>query len=78
MQFIVRFSENVDFFDSTLDDSSDKNVNIMFVDRHIYYRNVFFFTDRLKNLKKKISILESRSIFSIASKVKHRNERSAS
>ena len=52
MQFIVRFSKNVDFFDSTLNDSSSKNVDIMFVDQHIYYRDVFFFIDKLKNLKK--------------------------
>ena len=52
MQFIVKSSKNIDYFDSNLKNFFDKNVEMMIVDRHIYYRDVFFFIDKLKNLKK--------------------------
>ena len=52
---IVRSSEDVDFFDSNLKDLFDKNSHIIIVGRHIYYRDVFIFIDRLKNLKKSFS-----------------------
>ena len=42
MQFIVKSSKNIDYFDSNLKKIFDKNFEIMIVDRHIYYRDVFF------------------------------------
>ena len=52
MQLIVKSSKNIDYFDSDLKKIFDKNFEMMIVDRHIYYRDVFFFIDKLKNLKK--------------------------
>ena len=52
MQSIVKSSKNIDYFDSKLKNSFDKNFEMMIVDRHTYYRNVFSFIDKLKNLKK--------------------------
>ena len=74
MQFIVKFSKNVNFFDLTLNDSLNKNVNIMFVNWYIYYRDVFFFINKLKNLKKKFSISKSKNTFLIVLKTKHKNK----
>ena len=48
---ILKSSENIDFFDSRRENDKNKNV-IVNVDRHIYYKNVFVFIDKLKNLKK--------------------------
>ena len=48
---ILKDSENIDFFDSRREIDKNKNV-IVNVDRHIYYKNVFVFIDKLKNLKK--------------------------
>ena len=48
---ILKNSKNIDFFDSRRENDKNKNV-IVNVDRHIYYKNVFVFIDRLKNLKK--------------------------
>ena len=52
MQFTVKSSKNIDYFDSNLKNLFDKNFEMMIVDRYIYYRDVFFFIDKLKNLKK--------------------------
>ena len=48
---ILKNSKNIDFFDFRRENDKNKNV-IVNVDRHIYYKNVFVFTDRLKDLKK--------------------------
>ena len=48
---ILKDSENIDFFDSRRENDKNKNV-IVNVDRHIYYKNVFVFIDKFKNLKK--------------------------
>ena len=58
MQFIIKSLKNIDYFDSKLKNSFDKNFEMMIADRHTYYRDVFFFIDRLKNLKK--SFFDSR------------------
>ena len=47
----MKNSKNIDFFDSRRENDKNKNV-IVNVDRHIYYKNVFVFIDKLKNLKK--------------------------
>ena len=52
IRFTIQFFENVDFFDSNMKIFFNKNVHIIIVDRHTYYRDVFFFIDKLKNLKK--------------------------
>ena len=49
---IIDSSEDIDYFDSKYNDSFEKNVIIVIFDRHIFYRDVFIFIDRLKNLKK--------------------------
>ena len=48
---IIRTIDNIEYFDSTYE--NEKNNSIVNVDRYIYYRDVFIFVDRLKNLKKK-------------------------
>ena len=48
---ILKNSENIDFFDFRRENDKNKNV-IVNVDRHIYYKNVFVFIDKFKNLKK--------------------------
>ena len=48
---ILKNSENIDFFDFRRENDKNKNV-IVNVDRHIYYKNVFVFIDKLKDLKK--------------------------
>ena len=51
---VLKSSENIDFFDSRRENDKNRNV-IVNVDRHIYYKDVFVFIDRLKNLKKSSS-----------------------
>ena len=48
---ILKNSKNIDFFDFRRENDKNRNV-IVNVDRHIYYKNVFVFIDRFKNLKK--------------------------
>ena len=48
----VQSSEDVGFFDPDVEDSSGKNAFIIAVGLHNYYRDVFSFTDRLKDLEK--------------------------
>ena len=48
---IIDSAENIDYFDSEYSNSSNKNSFIMNSDRYIYYRDVYVFIDRLKNLK---------------------------
>ena len=48
---ILKNSKNIDYFDSRR--SNDKNTKIIVnIDRHVYYKNVFVFIDRFKNLEK--------------------------
>ena len=49
---VIRTINDIEYFDSTYE--NEKNNSIVNVDQYIYYRNVFIFVDRLKNLKKKI------------------------
>ena len=49
---IVDSSKNIEYFDSKYENSFEKNFMIVISDRHISYRDVFIFIDRLKNLKK--------------------------
>ena len=51
---ILKDSKNIDFFDSRRENDKNKDA-IVNVDRHIYYKNVFVFIDKLKNLKKNSS-----------------------
>ena len=44
--------ENIKFFDFIYDDFNDGNFVIINVDKHVFYRNVYVFCDRLKNLAK--------------------------
>ena len=47
---IIRFAENVKFFDFDYIDVD--NFVIVNVDRHVFYKNIYVFEDRLKNLTK--------------------------
>ena len=47
---VIRIIDDIEYFDSIYE--NDKNNSIVNVDRHIYYRDVFTFVDKLKNLKK--------------------------
>ena len=46
---IIKFFENIDYFDSNYENSSNINIFIVNVERHNFYRDVFVFIDRLKN-----------------------------
>ena len=53
---IICFAKNVKFFDFDYEDIN--NSVIVNVDRHVFYKNVYIFDDRLKNLTKcKIDIV---------------------
>ena len=47
---IIKSIEDIEYFDFIFE--NDKNDVIVNFDRHVYYRNVFVFVDKLKNLKK--------------------------
>ena len=49
-RFIIKFHENIDYFDSKL--KNVENRSLINVDRHLFYRNVFAFEICLKNLIK--------------------------
>ena len=49
-RFIINFSENIDYFDWKLENV--ENRLLINVDRHLFYRDVFAFETRLKNLIK--------------------------
>ena len=49
---IIKFVENVDYFDFNYENSIDIDQSIVTSNRHNFYRNVFIFIDHLKNLKK--------------------------
>ena len=51
---ILKTFGNIDYFDSRRE--NEKNTKIIVnVDRHVYYKDVFVFIDKLKNLEKKSS-----------------------
>ena len=47
---IIKSIENIEYFNFIFE--NDKNDVIVNFDRHVYYRDVFVFVDKLKNLKK--------------------------
>ena len=47
---VIRTIDDIEYFDWTY--KNEKNNSIVNIDRYIYYRNIFIFVDRLKNLKK--------------------------
>ena len=47
---IIKSTKDINYFDFIYE--NDKNNIIVNVDRHIYYRDVFVFIDRFKNLEK--------------------------
>ena len=49
---IVDSLKDIDYFDLKYENLFEKNVMIVIFDRHIFYRDVFIFIDRLKDLKK--------------------------
>ena len=55
LQSVIKFVENVNYFDSDYENSFDTNQLIVNSKRHNFYRDVFTFTDHLKNLKKTFS-----------------------
>ena len=52
LQSIIRFVENVDYFDSNYENSIDIDQSIVSFERHNFYRNVYIFIDHFKNLNK--------------------------
>ena len=49
---IIKFVENIDFFDFDYKNLFDINQFIVIFERYNFYRNVFIFVDHFKNLKK--------------------------
>ena len=49
-----KFVKNIDYFD--LDYKDAENAFIVIVDKHVFYKNVYVFVDRLKNLIKLLMI----------------------
>ncbi|KAG6989824.1 hypothetical protein G7Y79_00063g093750 [Physcia stellaris] len=50
---ILKNSKDIDYFDFRR--LNDKNTKVIVnIDRHIYYKNVFVFTDRLKDFEKNL------------------------
>ena len=52
LQSIIRFVENVDYFDSNYENSIDIDQSIVNFEKHNFYRDVYIFIDHLKNLNK--------------------------
>ena len=52
LQSIIKFAENVDYFDSNYEDSIDSDQSIVSFDKHNFYRDVYIFIDHFKNLNK--------------------------
>ena len=50
---VVKSTENIDYFDLTYDDSN--NSFIVTVDKHVFYRDMYVFIDRLRDLIKEAS-----------------------
>ena len=48
----IKFAENIDYFDLEYLNSANNNFFIVIAKRHIFYRDVFIFIDRLKYLVK--------------------------
>lgn len=51
---IINSTENIEYFDFEYEDFFDKNSFIMNFNRYIYYRDIYVFIDRLKNLKQNL------------------------
>lgn len=49
---VVKSPEDIGFFDPAYEDPSGKNASIVNAGRHVYYRDVFIFLDRLRDLSK--------------------------
>ena len=47
-------AENINYFD--FDYENAKNASIVIVDKHVFYKNIYVFIDRLKNLIKLLMI----------------------
>ena len=52
---VVKSTENIDYFDSTYKNSSYINSFIVTIDKHVLYRNIYIFIDRLRDLAKRAS-----------------------
>ena len=52
LQSIIRFAENVDYFDSNYENSIDTDQSIVSFEKHNFYRDVYIFIDYFKNLNK--------------------------
>ena len=52
LQSIIRFVEDVDYFDSNYENSIDIDQSIVNFERHNFYRDVYIFIDHFKNLNK--------------------------
>ena len=62
-RFIVKSFENIDYFDSEL--KNVENRSLVNVDRHLFYRDVFAFEIRLKNLIKISFVDRVRKLISV-------------
>ena len=67
-QSIIKFVENVNYFDFDYEDSFDTNQFIVNSKRHNFYRDVFIFIDYLKNLKKTFSDFRMKKLIFICLK----------
>ena len=65
LQSAIKSAENVNYFDSDYENSFDTNQLIVSSERHNFYRDVFIFTDHLKNLKKIFSNSKIKKLIAI-------------
>lgn len=49
---LIKSTKNIDYFDFAYENLIYTNVSIINVERHVFYRDVYVFIDRLKNLAK--------------------------
>ncbi len=49
---VVKSAEDVGYFDPGYEDSSNTNASIVNAGRHVFYRDVYVFVDRIKDLAK--------------------------
>ena len=68
LQSAIKSVENVNYFDSDYENSFDTNQFIVNSKRHNFYRDVFIFTDHLKNLKKIFSNFRMKKLIVICLK----------
>ena len=67
-QSIIKSAENVNYFDFDYENSFDTNQLIVNSKKHNFYRDVFIFTDHLKNLKKTFFKLKMKKLIFICLK----------